>query len=714
MKWFYDLRISVKLVWCFVIVALIAGIVGYVGTANIQIISKADTHLFQGMTVPLTELAAINISFMQLRMAVRDIALCADTKEDLKKYLAKARQSVNEMTEAMKGYEKTIVTEEGRQACNTFAAGISEYSAQVDQFVALLDSGKREEGLVFMRGGFLATAQRMDAAMVKMRDIKVRLAKETAAANDALAKSSTNTMIAFVVTGMVLAIGLGLWISSVIGRPLKRMAELGERLAVGDVEQSFALDTKDEVGKLAASFGKIIESQKELAAAATQIASGDLSSQVEMRSDKDSLSRAMLQVLQSLKGLIDETELLTREAGLGNLATRGDAGKFAGGYREIIVGMNNTLDAVIGPINEASTVLEKVARRDLTVRMHGDYRGDLDKVKQAVNQAIQNLDEALAQVGVGAEQVASASRQISDGSQSLSQGASEQASSIEEVSSSLQEVSSMTRQNASNAKEAQGLSDAARGSADRGMESMQRLSKAIEKIKASSDATSKILKTIDEIAFQTNLLALNAAVEAARAGDAGKGFAVVAEEVRNLAMRSAEAAKNTANLIEEAVKNSEGGVAINHEVLKNLEEINGQVKKVSEVMAEIAAASEQQSAGVSQVNIAVEQMNQVTQQVAANAEESASAAEELSGQAEEMRGMVASFQISSTPAVRISREHRPASDCGPRRTPKPQAGRVKPAPGESGRINGKTFAPVWDSKNVISFEEKEESTLKEF
>ena len=204
----------------------------------------------------------------------------------------------------------------------------------------------------------------------------------------------------------------------------------------------------------------------------------------------------------------------------------------------------------------------------------------------------------------------------------------------------------MTKQNTLNAREANNVAIEARDSAQRGVESMSRMSLAINKIKTSSDSTSKIVKTIDEIAFQTNLLALNAAVEAARAGDAGKGFAVVAEEVRNLAMRSAEAAKNTANLIEEAVKNSENGVSINAEVLKNFQEITEKINKVSQVVAEIAAASEQQDQGISQVNKAVEQMNQLTQQNAANAEESASAAEEMSSQSEEMRSMVAGFKLS--------------------------------------------------------------------
>jgi methyl-accepting chemotaxis protein len=181
------------------------------------------------------------------------------------------------------------------------------------------------------------------------------------------------------------------------------------------------------------------------------------------------------------------------------------------------------------------------------------------------------------------------------------------------------------------------------------MASMEQLSNAIDRIKASSDATARIVHAIDEIAFQTKLLALNAAVEAARAGDAGKGFAIVAEEVRSLAMRSGEAARSTSTLIEESVKNSEGGVSINLQVLQDLREINNQVNKVSEVMAKIASASQQQNQGVDQVNLAVEQMGFVTQQTAANAEEAASTAEELSRQAEEMRIMVRDFLLSDTP-----------------------------------------------------------------
>jgi methyl-accepting chemotaxis protein len=244
-------------------------------------------------------------------------------------------------------------------------------------------------------------------------------------------------------------------------------------------------------------------------------------------------------------------------------------------------------------------------------------------------------------LSAGSEQVTSASTQVAGASQEMAEGSSEQASSLEETSSSLEEMSSMTKQNADNANQADGAMKAAGKQVEQGVEAMTRMSSAIDAIQASSGETAKIIKTIDEIAFQTNLLALNAAVEAARAGEAGKGFAVVAEEVRNLAQRSAEAARNTSDLIEESQKNAEAGVNVAEEVAKNLTGIQEGAGKVGTLIAEIAAASKEQAQGIEQVNLAVAEMDKVVQRNAANAEESASASEELSSQAQELNAMVA-------------------------------------------------------------------------
>jgi len=257
-------------------------------------------------------------------------------------------------------------------------------------------------------------------------------------------------------------------------------------------------------------------------------------------------------------------------------------------------------------------------------------------ITKPVNRIVDGLNES-------AQQVSSASRQLSASSQQLAEGSAEQAASIQETSSTLEQSSSMVRQNTENTKQAALLAKQAKDSAEKGNKEMQAMMTSMEELKKSSDEIAKIIKVIDEIAFQTNILALNAAVEAARAGEAGMGFAVVAEEVRNLAQRSAQAAKDTASIIESNIHLSEQGVDVSRNVNDSLVEINKQSQKVSELLDEIAAASQEQAQGIAQINKAISQMEQVVQANASTAEESASASQELSSQSVSMKDIVNSL-----------------------------------------------------------------------
>jgi methyl-accepting chemotaxis protein len=252
-----------------------------------------------------------------------------------------------------------------------------------------------------------------------------------------------------------------------------------------------------------------------------------------------------------------------------------------------------------------------------------------------------SLQATIGQLEETAGQTVSSAGQVSSASQSLAEGASEQAASLEETSASLEELSSMTKHNSENARRADELAKGTRAAADKGLGDMQTMNVAMTAIQTSSNDIAKIIKTIDEIAFQTNILALNAAVEAARAGETGKGFAVVAEEVRSLAQRSAQAARETTAKIEGAVANTAQGVEMSHHVEHSLHEIATAIRQVNDLVAEVANASHEQTQGISQINLAVGQMDKVTQSNAASAEESASAAQELNSQAADMKDSVA-------------------------------------------------------------------------
>jgi methyl-accepting chemotaxis protein len=254
------------------------------------------------------------------------------------------------------------------------------------------------------------------------------------------------------------------------------------------------------------------------------------------------------------------------------------------------------------------------------------------------------LRRAITHMRQGADEVADAAGQISTSSQSLADGAAQQAASLERTSASMEQMSAMVRQSADNARQARDTAGSAHEAVQGGLAAMQRMDDAIARIKSGSDETAKIIKTIDEIAFQTNLLALNASVEAARAGDAGKGFAVVAEEVRNLAQRSAEAARTTTTLIGQSRESADHGVTVTKEVAELLREITQGVQSVNALVDEVSTASDEQSKGVSQVNQAIVQMDQSTQGAAATAEESASASEELASQASTLRGLVGDLE----------------------------------------------------------------------
>ena len=306
--------------------------------------------------------------------------------------------------------------------------------------------------------------------------------------------------------------------------------------------------------------------------------------------------------------------------------------------------MANTLDRFADSLQQETVkALTLLANGDLTFEVRP--KDGQDEIGLALQKTGNDLNSMVTEIYAAADQIASGSAQVSDSSQALSQGATESASALEQISSSMTELAAQTSTNAENANQASQLANQARSSAEKGDGQMTELLSAMQEINQSGQNISKIIKVIDEIAFQTNLLALNAAVEAARAGRHGKGFAVVAEEVRNLAARSAKAAQETADLIEGSVQKTHNGSALANRTAEALKEIVSGAAKVTDLVGEIASASNEQANGFGQVRQGLSQIDQVTQQNTAAAEEGAAAAEELSGQAAQLKAMLGRFTI---------------------------------------------------------------------
>jgi methyl-accepting chemotaxis protein len=329
----------------------------------------------------------------------------------------------------------------------------------------------------------------------------------------------------------------------------------------------------------------------------------------------------------------------------GDLKVRGNAERFAGGYQQIISGFNRALDATIRPIIETSAVLQEMAAGNLSVAVTGDYQGDHVLLAQALNRAINSFNEVLIHISDTSVQVAVGAQQVADSSQIISQAASEQAATTEEMDASLTEIAVQTKQNAEKALQANNLAITAQKQTADGNAKMQKMLEAMTVINDSSANISKIIKVIDEIAFQTNILALNAAVEAARAGQYGKGFAVVAEEVRNLAARSADAAKETAALINDSIQRVAIGSQIANETARSFDKIMAEIVQTTTLAGDIASASNEQAAGIVRVNQGMDQITQVTQTNTATAEQSSAASEELATHAGLLEKMVRKFQL---------------------------------------------------------------------
>ncbi len=403
------------------------------------------------------------------------------------------------------------------------------------------------------------------------------------------------------------------------------------QISGGNLRDQVTIDCKGDHQRMKDAINGVHSWLQELITYVTAIANGDMTAKMGKASPDDQIHEWLMLLKANIAGVVTDADSLVKAALEGKLSVRADAGNHHGEYRKIVEGLNNTLEAVVGPLNMAATHIDRISKGDIPPKINESYSGDYNTIKESLNTLIENLSHFVLEVQEAADRVATSSNELNSAAQSLAQGATEQASSVEEISSSMEEMSSAVKQNADNAQQTASISNKSSQDGENGGHAVADTVKAMKSI-------AEKIGIIEEIARQTNMLALNAAIEAARAGEHGKGFAVVAAEVRKLAERSQTAAKEISSV-------SISSVEIAERAGKLLGDIVPGIQKTSSLVQEINSSCNEQAQGVEQVTTAIQQLDQVIQQSSASTEEMSTASEMLSDQAEQLLTAASFFHV---------------------------------------------------------------------
>ncbi len=446
-------------------------------------------------------------------------------------------------------------------------------------------------------------------------------------------------------------------------------------------ESAFPGDYGRMVHETNALVGSHVQVQNRLIEVMKHYARGDLSVDMDpLPGEKAAITQAMDETKSSLSAINSEIRRLATAAAAGDFSLRGDEDRFAYDFRDMVAGLNRLMQTTDENLVQVSTLLQAISRGDLTVRMQGDFHGVFARMRDDCNATVDQLKQIVGRIQASASSINLAAGEIASGNTDLSRRTEQQAANLEETAASMEELTSTVKQNAEHARQANQLAIGAHGVASQGGDVVGQVVTTMSAIEASSKKIAEIISVIDGIAFQTNILALNAAVEAARAGEQGRGFAVVASEVRTLAQRSAGAAKEIKGLIEDSVGKVADGSALVRQAGTTMGEIVASVQRVTDIMADISAASQEQSSGIEQVNQAVVQMDETTQQNAALVEEASAAARSMEEQANLLAEAVSVFRTGATTAAAVVRPALAAvaATVTPVRRPAALASRIEP------------------------------------
>jgi methyl-accepting chemotaxis protein len=649
-----NVRFGGKLGAAFALILGCMAAIGFSAVWRLSSMAATTDEIASRALVRVYRVSAINASIASSRSAALEVLTGQQLhKPDVVAAGTKVLADTgNQLKAHIEAYLPIIAAPGEREVWEQLARQWQDYEKDQQRALSLAEDGLAGEAQWLLIGEDGAKFEQLAATAERLVDLNTRYAGQL---RDEAQESAHHARM--MVWGMLLACGIlgtviAMAMTRAITRPLGQTIGLLDRIGKGELDNPIDTSRRDEIGELLAGVASTQAALRERAESARRHAEEERQRAEVERQRAEADRRALGEVQQVIAAVVS-----------GDLDHRLETAGKTGFAEQLAVNINNLVDNVAGVVHGVQRIVESANNGDLTQRMPVEQRSGLElRIGTGINQLVDDFGAIVARVKHAAQEVSLGSGEISTGNLSLSRRTEEQASSIEETAASMEQLTSSVKQNADNARRANALAIEARSRAEHGGASVGSAISAMHGINASSRKIADIIGVIDEIAFQTNLLALNAAVEAARASEQGRGFAVVAAEVRNLASRSADAAKEISALIRDSVVRVEEGTRLVNESGSTLEELVLAVKRVGDIIAEISSASDEQSNGIGQVGKAIAQMEGLTQQNAALVEQAAAASQSLAQQAGDLDDMMKRYSVKGIDPRTVARAEQKRSD----------------------------------------------------